>query len=127
MIRLSKWDKRITALILCISIFSLVLMNVFAFSAAPDTVIIELDGKEYAKYRLGEINSSKSIEIKTNYGYNKIEIFSDGARVAEADCPDQLDVAQGKITKANEYIVCLPHRLVVRLAGGGGGADAVAY
>lgn len=124
---MSKWDKMVTALILGVAILSLVLINVFAFSAAPDMVIMEVDGKEYAKYRLGEINSSKSIEINTNYGYNKIEIFSDGVRIAEADCPDQCDVMQGKITKANEYIVCLPHRLVVRLAGGGGGADAVAY
>ena len=124
---MSKWDKLLAAAILTLSVVSLIFINVFAFCGAPDTVIIELDGKEYAKYPLKQINSSKSIEIKSEYGYNKIELFSDGVRVTESDCPDKLDVLQGKITKTNEYIVCLPHRLVIRLAGGGAGADAVAY
>lgn len=112
---------------LAVSILSLIFINVFAFSGAPDAVIIELDGKEYAKYSLKAINSSKSIEIKSKYGYNKIELFSDGVRVVESDCPDQTDVLQGKITKTNEVIVCLPHRLVIRMTGGNSGADAVAY
>ena len=124
---MSKWDKGLEALVLAVSILSLIFINVFAFSGAPDAVIIELDGKEYAKYSLKAINSSKSIEIKSKYGYNKIELFSDGVRVVESDCPDQTDVLQGKITKTNEVIVCLPHRLVIRMTGGNSGADAVAY
>ncbi len=97
---MSKWDKLLAAAILTLSVVSLIFINVFAFfSGAPDTVIIELDGKEYAKYPLKQINSSKSIEIKSEYGYNKIELFSDGVRVTESDCPDKLDVLQGKLRK----------------------------
>ena len=88
---------------------------------------MELDGKEYAKYRLSEIKKTEYVEINSEYGYNKIEISSDGVRMAEADCEDKLDVAAGKITRANEYIICLPHRLTVRICGGGGGANTVAY
>lgn len=73
---MSKWDKLLAAAILTLSVVSLIFINVFAFCGAPDTVIIELDGKEYAKYPLKQINSSKSIEIKSEYGYNKIELFS---------------------------------------------------
>ena len=38
-------------------------------------------------------------------------------RVIEADCPDQLDVKQGYISKVGEVIVCLPNRLVIEIKG----------
>ena len=124
---MSKWDKIITAIIFCVCILSIIFINVFAYSDKADTVIIEIDGREYAQYRLSEIHSSKVVEINTKYGYNKIELFSDGVSVSDTDCKDKLDVLSGKITRAGEYIVCLPHRLVIRLEGGGANADAVAY
>ncbi|MBE7026622.1 MAG: NusG domain II-containing protein [Ruminococcaceae bacterium] len=124
---MSKWDKIIIAAIFCVCILSIVFINVFAYSDKADKVIIEVDGHEYAQYRLNEISSSKTIEIDNKYGYNKIEIFPDGACVTDADCRDKLDVLSGKITRTGEYIVCLPHRLVIRLEGGGTYADAVAY
>ncbi len=124
---MSRWDKIITALILFTCIVSLVIINVYAYAGRADSVVVELDGKEYAKYRLSEIKKTEYVEINSEYGYNKIEISSDGVRMAEADCEDKLDVAAGKITRANEYIICLPHRLTVRICGGGGGADTVAY
>ena len=33
----------------------------------------------------------------------------------EADCPDQICVSRGLIQKSGQSIVCLPHRLVIRL------------
>ncbi len=124
---MSKADRIVIAVIFSLCVLSLVLVNVFAYSQAAGAVIIEIDGEKYAKYNLSEINSSKVIEINTKYGYNKVEIFSDGVRVVEADCDDALDVAAGKITRSGEYIVCLPHRMVIRLEGGGQNADALAY
>lgn len=123
---MSKWDKILTASILLICVASLVVINICAYGQRADGVVIELDGREYAKYKLDEIKSPKYVEINSKYGYNKIEIFS-GARMVESDCEDKLDIAMGKITRANEYIVCLPHRLIVRITGGDSGADAVAY
>ncbi len=124
---MSKWDKIITAIIFLVCILSIIFINVFAYSDKADTVIIEIDGREYAQYRLSEIRLSEFVEINTEYGYNKIELSPDGVRVSDADCKDKLDVLSGKITRAGEYIVCLPHRLVIRLEGGGADADAVAY
>lgn len=44
-----------------------------------------------------------------------IEIAEGGVRMKEADCPDQICVSRGLIQKSGQSIVCLPHRLVIRL------------
>ena len=55
------------------------------------------------------------LDIKTEFGENKIEIDGRSVKVIEADCPDQLDVKQGAINKPGQMIVCLPNRLVLEL------------
>ncbi len=124
---MSKWDKILVVCIFLACIISLIFVNAFAYTHEASTVVIELDGKEYARYNLHEINEPTFLEIDSEYGYNKIEIFSGGARVVDANCEDRLDVKAGDITHANEYIICLPHRLLVRLEGGDGYLDAVSY
>jgi hypothetical protein len=48
-------------------------------------------------------------------GYNVIEIRTGMIRVLEANCPEQVDVRQGWISRPSESIVCVPHRLVITL------------
>lgn len=124
---MSKADKIVTTFIFFVCVLSLVLINVFAYGNAVGNVVVEVDGKQYAKYNLAEINSSEIIEIKTQYGYNKIELLRDGVRVIEADCDDKFDVKAGKITRSGEYIICLPHRMIIRLEGGTTDADVLSY
>ena len=80
--------------------------------------IVEQDSKESepGEYRISDGDS-----------YNVIEITEGGVRMKEADCPDQICVSRGLIQKSGQSIVCLPHRLVIRLEQvGDQGLDAVA-
>lgn len=52
---------------------------------------------------------------------NTLVIEDGAARVAAADCPDQICVKHGAIRYAGESIVCLPHKLVVTVEGGAAG------
>ncbi len=120
-------DKFIIICIILISILSMFTMNIFFYNSVGTEVIIELDGKSYAKYNFNEITSRKIIEIKTEYGYNKVEIDNNKVRILEASCPDQLCVTSGWIEKNNQMIVCLPNRLVVKVVGGNTDIDGVSY
>ena len=123
--RLVFGDKVVAAVILIVALSGLFLSGrLFAGQAARE-VVIELDGREYARYSLGK--EKKWIEVRSEYGYNKIEIGENYVRVAEADCPDKLDVRAGEIRSAGQMIVCLPNRLVVRLVGPAKGVDIVTY
>ncbi|MDO4862916.1 MAG: NusG domain II-containing protein [Ruminococcus sp.] len=49
-------------------------------------------------------------------GYNIIEIGEGNTiRISEADCPDKTCIKTGTLQYENVPIVCLPHRLVIKL------------
>ncbi len=49
------------------------------------------------------------------YGSNTIKIEGGGVTVTDADCPDGYCVSHVKISNEGETIVCLPHRLVIKI------------
>lgn len=71
----------------------------------------------------GKVEHTFSLEkdmeytIKTDDGdYNVLVINDNEVWISKADCPDQLCVHQHKISKVGESIICLPHKLVIRIA-----------
>ena len=86
------------------------------------TVIVEQNGRETARYALSE---DRTVRIEGEGGYNLLVIQGGEVWLSEADCPTQLCVKTGKIRYAGQSIVCLPHKLAVRIAGGASGLDAV--
>ena len=55
---------------------------------------------------------------------NLVEIAQNGARMAQANCPDQWCVRKGIIPRGADLIVCLPHRVIVRWVGPDGAPGA---
>ena len=85
-------------------------------------IVVEQDGRETARYALSE---DRTVRIEGEGGYNHLVIQGGEAWLSEADCPTQLCVKTGKIRYAGQSIVCLPHRLAVRIVGGASALDAV--
>ena len=54
-------------------------------------------------------------ECKSEYGYNLIEISGGKLSVIEADCPDKVCSAYGKISRDGDTIYCLPNRLQISI------------
>ncbi len=121
---MTKTDKLIFWGVLLAAVLLLLFSNVIFARTGGETIIISLNGKEYARYGQDALSRPKTLEIQTEFGYNKIEVSNKGARVIDADCRDKQCI--GEIRKAGEMIVCLPHRLVVKIEGSGE-VDGVAY
>jgi hypothetical protein len=51
-------------------------------------------------------------------GFNQIEVHGSRVRMVDTDCPDKLCINQGWISRIPQMIVCLPHRVVVRIVEG---------
>jgi hypothetical protein len=86
------------------------------------TVIVEQNGQETARYALSE---DRTVRIEGEGGYNLLAIEGGEVYLSEADCPTQLCMKTGKIRYAGQSIVCLPHKLAVRITGGASGLDGV--
>ena len=57
---------------------------------------------------------------------NTIVLSGKTAKMADADCRDQVCVRTGTLTHAGQAAVCLPHRVVLKLVGvNDSGIDAV--
>lgn len=97
--------------------------GVIAFtSKTGEYVVVEIDGVETARYRLDE---DITVDIETEGGHvNKLVIADGKARIESADCPDKLCVKQHAVSRAGQTIICLPHKLVIRITGESG-VDAV--
>jgi len=82
----------------------------------PSVAVVEVNGKVYGEYSLQE-KSGKTLEIRTEFGYNKIEIKNGSLSITETSCPDGLEMKAGSIQKSGEMLVCLPNRLVAYIRG----------
>ena len=123
---MKKYDYVVIIAILCAAAAGFVWVYAAVSGRAAAGVIIEVDGAEYAKYYFSEISEIKTVEIFTRFGYNRVDIGRDYARVTDASCPDRLDVHMGAINRNGQMIVCLPNRLIVRILGNDKSVDAVA-
>ena len=60
--------------------------------------------------------SGISFTIASTEGENSFLVLDGGISCTYADCPDLVCVSQGVISLETEAIVCLPHKLAVRIA-----------
>lgn len=103
----------IAGILLAAGLAAFFLYDAYGRKAAA-AVVIEQDGREVMRLPLSE---DMTVRIPAESGYNVICITERGAEVTQTDCPDQICRKQGAITALGESIICLPHRLVIRLTG----------
>lgn len=77
--------------------------------------VVTVDGEETARY---ELSRDQTVTIG-DADYNVLVISHGAAEIVEANCGDHTCIRMGKISRKGEVIVCLPHRLIVRIEGGG--------
>lgn len=121
---MTKTDKMIFWGTLVSSLVLLLFSNVFFSPQGDDTIVIEQNGKIYATYQRSALQKENTIEIQTEYGYHQLLLSGQGVRVIKTDCKDKQCV--GEISKAGDMLICLPHKLVIKICGNGE-VDGVAY
>lgn len=103
----------------------LIILKVKTAKTDASAAEIVQDGNVIQTVDLSSVSEPYDITVRTeDGGYNTIHVEQGSIRVSEADCPDRLCVKQGEITNGIYPIVCLPHRLTVRIVENSG-IDAV--
>lgn len=81
--------------------------------------VVRVDGEELYRIDLAAVREEYDIEIDTKYGHNTVHVAPGAIAVTRSNCPDGICVAQGAISQSGVPIICMPHRLSVRIEGGG--------
>lgn len=90
-------------------------MNVLMPSNGAKVQIL-VDGLVTQEY---DLYKSQTIVVETENGGQNILVIDNGScYLDDANCPDKLCVHQGTISKAGQSIICLPHKLVIKIVGG---------
>lgn len=106
-----KIDILIVVILLLIAGIGWLSINCF-YNDEPGEVQVLIDGELTEEYSL---NDEGEYEIITGDQINIIKINRGHVYMIEADCPDQLCIKQGKISKNGQSIICLPNKIVVTI------------
>ena len=120
-------DKKNMLVIVVVAVVALALLAAVTLlrpqmtAVEEDTVIITVDGKEYARVPLSK---PQIVTVKQKNGsVNVVEVSSRGAVMVSSTCGNQLCVQMGEVTVDNwqfrpnqQFIICLPNRVSVELA-----------
>jgi len=106
------------ALVLALALY---LLSQLSLGADASVVVVTVDGKETLRRPLV---MEGSYEIRQEDGSLNVLTIQDGAVfMAEANCRDGLCIRQGKMKNGAKTIVCLPHKVVIRLEGDAPASD----
>ncbi|MBU2701866.1 hypothetical protein Ga0466249_002993 [Sporomusaceae bacterium BoRhaA] len=111
------WGDRILIALLVICSLAGIALPFFSQSAAAQSeAVISVAGKVVKTVKLD--GHQEQLTIDGDSGYNIVQIEGKQVRVIESNCPDQLCVKQGWISRSPQQIVCLPNRIVVKIIHG---------
>lgn len=88
--------------------------------------VVTADGKEIRRINLDQLTAPFEFVVGTGPNgeqKNVIEVDRGRVRVREANCPEQVDVNQGWLTRSGQSAICLPHRVVVKIVARDGRDD----
>ena len=116
---MKKRDILLAGGIVLVALVMLLVMHVTG-ETKGNQVQITVNGEIYGTYPL---EKDQTIEVTEGEFHNVIRIEDGQAYMEEADCPDGYCKRQGTISRVNETIVCLPHKLVAEVESDGSTTD----
>lgn len=94
-------------------IFSLIPLAMHS-NSEKNFASVKVDGVIIRKL---DLSIDETFTVETSGGKNIVVIKNGAVSVVEADCPDKICVRRGAIKNSNETIACVPHKLLIEIAG----------
>ncbi|WP_156857901.1 NusG domain II-containing protein [Oceanobacillus sp. AG] len=115
-----RWDIIIVIALVILSFLPFVIFTFiqtkYADGESVSVAVISVDNEEVQRVTLTGNEGVEVFDIlSSDSNYNIVEVIDEEIRVKSANCPDQIDVHQGFISKPGETIVCLPHRMIIEI------------
>lgn len=108
---MKKFDIILIVAVAAIAV-GLYVSGIFTPKDKGETAVIYIENEEYKRLPLDE---DTVVTVESEKGFNVVEIKDGYADCIDADCRDSLCVNQKAISKVNETIVCLPHKVIIEI------------
>ncbi len=103
-------------LIVGLLLFSLFLSYFLMINTQTGKIaVIWVNGREI--YRL-DLSRDQQLEFNGTQGRFTVQVKNHSIRMLESACPDKLCLKMGAINRANQVIVCVPNRVIIKIEGG---------
>lgn len=106
-----KFDIIVATVLILTAVISYIIVSVVNSEKAGKIEVV-IDGRTEYTYPL---DKDGEYDIENDKFINVIVVKDGRVSMKEADCPDKLCVKQGTISKNGQSIICLPHKLVVKI------------
>jgi len=117
---MKKWDVIIIIALIIISFMPETIIFITTRNKYNSFYVeVYSEGKLYKKLSLKKDAKEVTFTIANELGTNIIEINKAQVKIIDADCPDKICVKAHAISKPGEALICLPHKLVVKIIGEG--------
>jgi len=122
-------NRYITVALLSLLLISLAAMCLLQNRAAGDNLTVEIykNNQLYRQIPLSEATSEEIRVADADGHYNVVEIAGGRVRVREADCPNQICVKSGWLSKPGQISFCAPNKVKVVIKGNSNEFDAISY
>jgi len=114
---LKRADIIIVLIIAAVAAAGMAVTKIAGMESGKKYVEITVEGRLYKKVELTK-GYSERVKVETDHGHNIIYIHDGGVQIVESDCRDHICVDTGFIDKNGQMIVCLPHKLYVKIVSG---------
>ncbi len=113
MLKTRTWIIILAAAAAVFAILSIVLLT---SRGSGTTAQVIRDGEVIREIDLSRVREPYSFVVEDgNGGANRVSVEPGRICVSEANCPDGICVSQGWLSDQETPIVCLPHRLIIKI------------
>jgi len=98
-----------------VSLTAVVAVSAFAYSGAEAGSQVRIRGPEQTY--LFPIDAETDINVKGPLGETRVEIHDGTAHVISSPCRDKICIQAGHVSRAGEWIACLPNKVFLKIEG----------
>lgn len=125
-----RWDVFMVLILILISLLPIVVFSYVQKENADEQskiiAVISVDNEVVDQVTLTDNVGEDTFDITTENGkINTVEVRDETIRVKGATCSDQVCVRSGFISKPGEIIVCIPHKLMIKIETLNGETDGM--
>lgn len=121
-------DIVVVVLIVAAAAASLAMLTRARAGEKGSLAVIEVNGHEVKRFTLGSGQPGREVTVRGWLGDSTFEVSDGRVRMVSSTCRDKICVGTGWVDSPGSSIVCLPNRVVIRIAGPArpAGVDTVA-